>query len=493
MIKHVAIGLIASLVLGEAMADTPPQAASPVQASAQAQNPATPPAPAKGLSLEASYKREYAFLQAEKAELHNRLYSFKAKAAAAEKALQQQTAALGQQNILLSAKEEAVREELTKVEQAGLAASENNDLLDMTYSQANTTLAGFQKSLEKDGQFLQAPHETKLGMLFAQGQALLRDVNSVNSREGLFFLRDGAEVKGQVVSIGNIAAYGISDKGSGLLVPAGDGRLKLWSEPAAETAQQIAAGQTVALQKIYIFENRVKAVEEKKEKTFMEEVEEGGEIAWILLGLGVLSIFLIVARIVLLWLAAQGKSALVGRAMTLLQHNRKSEALSYCEKNKSPFTRVLAAIIRNADANPEHMDDVISESLLHESSTLNRFGAAIVVIASVAPLIGLLGTVTGMIATFGLITEHGTGDPRLLSSGIAIALVTTELGLVVAIPSGLAGSLLGSWSEGIKSSLEEIALRASNLLLDREHSKPAAAHLDQKHHDAALNLALIKG
>lgn len=492
MIKQVALGFIASLVLMEAMADMSTEAAkSPQQVTSSAQTPAqaTTPAPAKGLSLEASYKREYAFLQAEKTELQNRLQSFNVKAAAAEKVLQQKTVTLGQQNVVLSAKEEAVREELTKAEQVGVLVSENNDLLDMTYSQANATLAGFQKSLEKDEQFLKASHEKKLGMVFEQGLALLHDVNSINSREGMFFLRDGAEVKGQVVLIGNIAAYGISGKGSGLLVPAGEGRLKLWSEPAAETAKQIAAGQPVPMQKIFIFENRLKAVEEKKEKTLLEEIEEGGEIAWVIVCLGLFAIFLIIGRILLLVLASHGKSVIVNKAVSLLQQNRKDEALTFCEQSKGPFARVLAAIIRNADANPEHMDDVITESLLHESGTLNRFGAAIVVIASVAPLVGLLGTVTGMIATFGLITEHGTGDPRLLSSGIAIALVTTELGLVVAIPSGLAGSLLGGWSEGIKSSLEEIALRASNILLDREHSRPLISGLEKENQGAALSFA----
>ena len=82
--------------------------------------------------------------------------------------------------------------------------------------------------------------------------------------------------------------------------------------------------------------------------------------------------------------------------------------------------------------------------------------------AAVAPLLGLLGTVTGMISTFDIITEFGTGDPKLLSSGISEALITTKLGLVVAIPSLLLGNLLGGWSGKIKVMLEREALRLSN-------------------------------
>jgi len=93
---------------------------------------------------------------------------------------------------------------------------------------------------------------------------------------------------------------------------------------------------------------------------------------------------------------------------------------------------------------------------------LNRFGSLILVVANVAPLLGLLGTVTGMISTFDIITEFGTGDPKLLSEGISIALVTTEVGLAVAIPTLLFGNILSGWAERIKDDMEKAALRAIN-------------------------------
>src|SRR5690606_18595063 len=106
---------------------------------------------------------------------------------------------------------------------------------------------------------------------------------------------------------------------------------------------------------------------------------------------------------------------------------------------------------------------IVSESILHESTHLSRFGSVITMIAAVAPLLGLLGTVTGMIQTFDVITEFGTSDPKLLSGGIATALVTTELGLIVAIPCLLFGNLLNGWSDRIKDDMEKAALRAINL------------------------------
>ncbi|MEM1082143.1 MAG: MotA/TolQ/ExbB proton channel family protein, partial [Pseudomonadota bacterium] len=107
---------------------------------------------------------------------------------------------------------------------------------------------------------------------------------------------------------------------------------------------------------------------------------------------------------------------------------------------------------------------------------LNRFGAFILVIAAVSPLLGLLGTVTGMISTFDVITEFGTGDPKLLSGGISIALVTTELGLIVAIPMLLVGNLLSGWAEGIKDNMEKATLRIINQYSEGRADQRAAAN-----------------
>ena len=81
-----------------------------------------------------------------------------------------------------------------------------------------------------------------------------------------------------------------------------------------------------------------------------------------------------------------------------------------------------------------------------------------------APLLGLLGTVTGMIATFDAITEVGTGDPRTLAGGISEALITTELGLIVAIPTLLLGNFLSGVGERFKRRLEIAALSIQNRL-----------------------------
>jgi biopolymer transport protein ExbB len=107
------------------------------------------------------------------------------------------------------------------------------------------------------------------------------------------------------------------------------------------------------------------------------------------------------------------------------------------------------------------------EAILKESQLIDRFGVVILVIASVAPLMGLLGTVTGMISTFDIITLYGTGNPKLLSGGISEALITTMFGLIVAIPALLIGQFLSAKTESIKSDMEKWALATCNAFQQR--------------------------
>jgi biopolymer transport protein ExbB len=125
---------------------------------------------------------------------------------------------------------------------------------------------------------------------------------------------------------------------------------------------------------------------------------------------------------------------------------------------------VLCTTLANAERDREAIEDAVGEAVLKETPRIERFGAAITVFAAVAPLLGLLGTVTGMITTFDVITEFGTGDPKLLAGGISEALITTKLGLMVAIPTLLIGTLLRGWAEAIQVNMERAALHVINLL-----------------------------
>ena len=146
----------------------------------------------------------------------------------------------------------------------------------------------------------------------------------------------------------------------------------------------------------------------------------------------------------------------------VVKHNF-SQAIDAAKVKGGMVAGLLVEGLNSFTAEGQVNEEKVQAKYIEYSQKLDRFHTMILVVAAVAPLLGLLGTVTGMISTFDVITEFGTGDPKLLSGGISEALVTTEMGLIVAIPSVFLGQLLGSWSDQVKSELEKVALLLGEL------------------------------
>ena len=117
--------------------------------------------------------------------------------------------------------------------------------------------------------------------------------------------------------------------------------------------------------------------------------------------------------------------------------------------------RILSVHSEHNVMETEALELKIDEAILKEVPRLEKYHSIIKVFAAVAPLLGLLGTVVGMIVTFQALTLFGTGDPKLMAGGISQALVTTMLGLIVAIPLVFLHSVLTSWSGTLIEVLEE--------------------------------------
>ncbi|MDQ7047321.1 MAG: MotA/TolQ/ExbB proton channel family protein [Sulfurovum sp.] len=195
----------------------------------------------------------------------------------------------------------------------------------------------------------------------------------------------------------------------------------------------------------------------------MDTVRAGDSIGYIILALGLFGFLLILMRIGLLSKSGSNVEQLTKAVVEKLNTGSIEDAQEAIKGYKGSTARVLKATLRNITRDREHIEDIVTENILNESSSIDKFGSFVLVIAAVASLLGLLGTVTGMISTFDIITEHGTGDPKLLSGGISEALVTTMLGLIVAIPLLLLGNLLSGWGQKIKDSMEQSALHVINV------------------------------
>jgi len=278
-------------------------------------------------------------------------------------------------------------------------------------------------------------------------------------------LTDGKQVEGSLIHLGNIAAYGISEGGSGSLVPAGGGDFKVWKNAGSENAIALGNNEQPDILQLYLFESRTSSIDEPPEKTVMSIIESGGLVGWVIVILGGVAILMALFRAYLLQTNSADTQQLTEQIISQLTSGELEAAKKTCENNSSAIGRVLHYALRHLKDDREHMEGIVYEAILQESGPLDRFGAAILVIASVSPLLGLLGTVIGMIETFDMITQFGTGDPKLLADGISLALVTTELGLIVAIPALMLGTLLSSWAKNIKRDMEHSALKIINVFL----------------------------
>ena len=423
--------------------------------------------------LQAAYQKEYAFLEAQLRDLQARLTEFDAQSQRAEREREAQIDRVEGEYINLQSRADRINDMLSEAERQVSDVEDSRNTLEATFLQAGSTLQPYGLQTLRSEEYLAGGDADRIDTLFTETLGLLGGLGKLRETAGRFFLADGTEVEGTIVHVGNVASYGVAGDRGGALAPAGDEQLKVWSASSPATAQALAAGRAPDVLDIFLYESTQQAIEERAGKTLLSVINSGGTIAWIIVGLGALAALLILLRIVFLRNASKSTGKVDRAVGDLVEQGRIDEALKACKKLKGSTANVVASAIRNLDREREHIEDIVSEQILHESTHLNRFGAFIIVIAAVSPLLGLLGTVTGMIATFDIITEFGTGDPKLLSSGISIALVTTEVGLAVAIPALIFGNLLSGWAESIKDDMEKAALHVMN----RYKGKPAEAAL----------------
>ncbi|MEE4294438.1 MAG: MotA/TolQ/ExbB proton channel family protein [Xanthomonadales bacterium] len=428
---------------------------------------APPPVPAANPlktqdELRAAYQKEYAFLEAQVRELQARLNEFDRTSRAAEADKEALIDRVEGEYIDLQTRGERINNLLTEAERQINAVEDSRSTLEATFLQAGSTLEPYGIEEIRSEEYLASPDGEKIATLFDHTLELTAGLGKLRSEDGVFFLSDGTEVSGKIVHVGNIASFGVAGEAGGALAPAGDDRFKVWAASSPGAALALANGRAPEVLDIFLYESTTKAIEEREGKTLVGVINSGGTIGWIIVGLGALAALLIVLRVIFLRSASANTGKVDREIGDLVEQKKVKEALQAAKKLKGSAANVVSAALRNLDRDRAHIEDIISEQILHESAHLNRFGAFIIVIAAVAPLLGLLGTVTGMIATFDIITEFGTGDPKLLSSGISIALVTTELGLAVAIPALIFGNLLSGWAETIKDDMEKAALHVIN-------------------------------
>ncbi|GAC1629826.1 MAG: MotA/TolQ/ExbB proton channel family protein [Nevskia sp.] len=270
---------------------------------------------------------------------------------------------------------------------------------------------------------------------------------------------DGQTRKQAVVRVGTFAAvadgdYLIAQPGGGLLVPeretqpSGPARALAKAAPGEWSPIAIDATRGNLL--------RLAALR----PSIGERIEQGGAVGYVIILLGLVGIALAVYQ---LWYLA-----VVGGRM-----NRQLASID-APTGDNPLGRVLSCLRDDGMAHdPEVLETRLSEAVLRELPRIERFQPFLRMVVAAGPLLGLVGTVTGMIITFQVITEVGAGDPKVMAGGISQAMIATVLGLLIAIPILFINSVLGARSRILVQVLDE---QSAGLLARRLEARggPAA-------------------
>ena len=187
--------------------------------------------------------------------------------------------------------------------------------------------------------------------------------------------------------------------------------------------------------------------------SLLERAQQGREVGYAIIAVGIIAVLFAFYKLYSLYN--------IGTAV-------RKQASQDAADLSNPLGRVLKVGKDNFDKDIDTLELKLAEAIMAERPAIDQGIGFIKIISVIAPLAGLLGTVTGMIVTFQMITLYGTGDPKLMAGGISQALVTTVLGLLVAIPTSLLHSFTQSSARGIISILEE---QSTGILAERAESK----------------------
>ncbi|WP_342667797.1 MotA/TolQ/ExbB proton channel family protein [Desulfocurvus vexinensis] len=287
--------------------------------------------------------------------------------------------------------------------------------------------------------------------------------------EGSFLGPDGSPARGRITRLGRLGAWYQSASG-------GAGFLRLDAEQGRYVALGVAAPWGLAgTLKEFASGSGGTAVLDLSGGAVLDRLEQGGGpdwleaggfLVWPILLVAVVAVVLVLERCWTLARVRPGGAGLAGELSALLARGRMDEGRALCAAHAgTPAGRVLAAGLEYTGCTRDVLENAFHEAVLREVPRLERFLPTLAVLAAVAPLLGLLGTVTGMIDTFTALTFSGGGDPRALSGGISQALVTTELGLMVAIPVMIAHHFLERRVERIVGDMEEKGVALTVALL----------------------------
>ena len=306
--------------------------------------------------------------------------------------------------------------------------------------------------------------ETMVKLLFDE----ILNSSEVSVKKGIFVDRDGKERQGDILFIGPFTqVYHVGDKTGFLLYSDKSESFFALSKPAPYFVRK-------SIEKYLKGESDLAPIDISKggaireflyEMSLFDTISSGGLLVWPIITIGFLGILIVIERFYVLHKSSSHPISFMDNLMSMLKENRWKDATLLCNKYKNRLIpEIILKGLKNRDVSKEEMENILQEEILKKIPSLERFLSTLGMLTKISPLLGLLGTVTGMINTFHVITYFGTSDPKLMASGISEALVTTMLGLCVAIPLMFFHTILSRKVENIIAKMEENAVTFINFL-----------------------------
>ncbi|MBM3252657.1 MAG: MotA/TolQ/ExbB proton channel family protein [Candidatus Omnitrophica bacterium] len=203
-------------------------------------------------------------------------------------------------------------------------------------------------------------------------------------------------------------------------------------------------------------------------------IQKGGPVMYPIILCSILSLAIIIERFYHLYTAKIDTKKFMSNIINTLKRNRIMEAIDICDKTPGPIAHILKAGILKHDRSRQEIREAIEDAGLHEVPRLERNLGALATIAHISPLLGLLGTVTGMVRCFQIIQQKATTlnpvSPGDLAGGIWEALITTVAGLIVAIPTYVAYNYLINQVDNLVLDMETSATELINILSQKRET-----------------------
>jgi len=192
---------------------------------------------------------------------------------------------------------------------------------------------------------------------------------------------------------------------------------------------------------------------------------------WPLLLSAIIGLVFVIERIITFTIIAKNPKKFIDQLQKVIEKEGIEAAVKFCAKNPSPFARILESALTEfqyVGKDKLAVEDAIGRAAVVELAFLDRGMSFLVAVITIAPMLGFLGTVSGMINAFDAIALAGSVEPKLVASGISEALITTQTGLVIAIPVSAAHTYFSTIINGYSRSLEDASNKIMDLLMNLE-------------------------